>query len=317
MEWFTDYLFNRQQFVVYSGVLSEMEYLTVGVPQGTIVGPLLFLLYFNDLADNLKYAQIVKYADDTVLFCGGKTIEVIETVLNHDMDEISKWCYDNELIINMKKGKPEAMFGTPQKLKKITKPLCIKYRNEVVNTVTHYKYLGIELNTSLNPNEDFNLSYKKTTSHLRLLLKIRPYLTVKAAKSIYQAMIVPVMTNSRMINLNLINTQRKKLQSIDDCARKIIPSDAICPIESTIKKNCCVMVRKCIDCELCVNFNDYFVLMNTRNAKSLLRLPAIRTEYGRRSFKFMASKYYNDLPRDIVSDDNFNSFKIKICEHFK
>ena len=56
---------------------------------------------------------------------------------------------------------------------------------------------------------------------------------------------------------------------------------------------------------------------NTRNAKSLLRLPAIHTEYGRRSFKFMASKYYNDLPRDIVSNDNFNSFKIKICEHFK
>ena len=322
LEWFTDYLFNRKQFVVYNGVLSEKEYLTVGVPQGTILGPLLFLLYFNDLPVNLKYTQIVKYADDTVLFCGGKTIEVIETELNHDMDEISKWCYDNELILNMKKGKTEAMmFGTPQKLKNITKPLCIKYRNEVVNTVTHYKYLGTELNTSLNLNEDFNLSYKKTTSRLRLLLKIRPYLTVKAAKTIYQATIVPVMTYSRMINLNLTSTQRKKLQSIDDRARKIIPSDTICSIESTIKKNCCVLVRKCIDCELCVNFNDYFVLMNhnhnTRNAKSLLRLPAIHTEYGRRSFKFMASKYYNDLPRDIVSNDNFNSFKIKICEHFK
>ena len=112
----------------------------------------------------------------------------------------------------MKKGKTEAMmFGTPQKLKRIMKPLCIKYCNEVVNTVTHYKYLGTERNTSLNLNEDFNLSYKKTTSRLRLLLKIRPYLTVKAAK-FYQAMIVPVMTYSRMINLNLTNTQQNKLQ---------------------------------------------------------------------------------------------------------
>lgn len=133
----------------------------------------------------------------------------------------------------MKKGKNEAMlFGTHQKLKKLTKPLCIKYRNQIVNTVTHYKYLGTELNTSLNLNEDFNLSSKKTTSRLRLLLKIRPLLTVKAAKATYQTMIVPVMTYSRMTNLNLTCTQRKRLQSIDDRAQKIVPSVNICSIEN-------------------------------------------------------------------------------------
>lgn len=78
---------------------------------------------------------------------------------------------------------------------------------------------------------------------------------------------------------------------------------------------------KSIDSILCQIFNDYFVLMNhghsTRNANSLLRLPAIRTEYGRRAFKFMASKIYNTLPRDISNDSNITSFKEKLSGHFK
>lgn len=198
------------------------------------------------------------------------------------------------------------------KRKKIWKPLTIKHHNDIINTVTHYKYLGTGVNTLLTLNEDFNLLYKKTTSRLRLLLKIRPYLAVKAAKSIYQTMIVPVKTYGRMANLNFTDIQQKKLHSIDDRARKIIPSNTISSIENTIKQNCSLLVRNCIDCELCVNFNNYLVLINhnhrTRNRKSILRLPTIRTEYGSSLFQFMASKIYNDLPRGILNDANFSSF---------
>ena len=95
----------------------------------------------------------------------------------------------------MKKGKTEFMlFGTHQKLNRIKSDIEIKYRNEPVNRVKQYKYLGTYLDTTLNLKEDFTRSYKKATSRLRLLQKIRPFLTLKAAKSIYLSMIVPVIT---------------------------------------------------------------------------------------------------------------------------
>lgn len=79
------------------------------MPQGTILGPLLFLLYFNDLTDCLIHSRVVKYADDTVLYVAATDASEIEIKLNEDMEEIFKWCNDNELILNMKKGKTEFM----------------------------------------------------------------------------------------------------------------------------------------------------------------------------------------------------------------
>jgi len=197
----------------------------------------------------------------------------------------------------------------------------IVYRHELVNKVHQYKYLGTYLDTTLNLNEDFTRSYKKATSRLRLLQKIRPFLTVKAAKSIYQSMIIPVITYSSLMNLNLTSTQLNKLKSIDKRAETITGCNNLRSIRGTILKNCCTTVRKCVDGKTCDNFVDYFTVMdhnhNTRNNNSSLRLPPTRTEYGRRSFKFMASKYYNELPSECRNEDSFKNFIRKLDNHLK
>lgn len=197
----------------------------------------------------------------------------------------------------------------------------IVYRNEPVNQVNEYKYLRTYLDSTLSLKEDFTRSYKKATSRLRLLLKIRPFLTTKAAKSIYQSMIVPVITYSSLINLNLTNTQLTKLKSIDRRAQNITGCNNLCSINETIFKNCCMTVRKCLDGRTCENFVDYFTVMehsqNTRNNSSSLRLPATRTEYGRRSFRFMASKCYNTLPLECRKENDFNVFIRKLNLHLK
>ena len=92
-----------------------MEYLK----KRSILGPLLFLIFFNDITDECvqQNAEIIKYADETVLFFPAKDLRTIEVNLSDDIKRIATWFEENELIINLKKGKSEVMlFGTSQKL---------------------------------------------------------------------------------------------------------------------------------------------------------------------------------------------------------
>ena len=101
LEWFKDYLFSRKATVSYNCTSGVREIYT-GVPQGSILGPLLFLIFFNDITDVINHAKIVKYADDTVLYVADKETQSIQTKL--DMESIAIWLKENELIINLKKG---------------------------------------------------------------------------------------------------------------------------------------------------------------------------------------------------------------------
>ena len=86
----------------YNNCTSGVCEIYTGVPQGSILGPLLFLIFFNHITDEINHAKIVKYADDTVLYVADKETQSIQTKL--DMESIAIWLKENELIINLKKG---------------------------------------------------------------------------------------------------------------------------------------------------------------------------------------------------------------------
>ena len=113
LDWFTDYLFNRSMFANYNGTISEKLAANCGVPQGSILGPLLFLIHFNEIPELLSYCEVILYADDTVLYFHHKTLAEIERAMRVDLGILSDWLRDNELLLNLKKGKTEVMvFGT-------------------------------------------------------------------------------------------------------------------------------------------------------------------------------------------------------------
>ena len=114
LDWFSSYLTNRKQFVTYNNERSELMNINCGVPQGSILGPLLFLIYINDLANVCKFTMPIFFADDSNLFQDGGSLNEIENILNEELNEIVKWLKVNELTLNV--DKTQCMLFTRKKM---------------------------------------------------------------------------------------------------------------------------------------------------------------------------------------------------------
>ena len=102
-KWFSSYVTDRQQFVTYNGMKSQNQVIKCGVPQGSILGPLLFLIYINDPATVCKNTFPILFADDSKLFISGRDSDLIMKTLNEELQEISIWLKANKLSLNIKK----------------------------------------------------------------------------------------------------------------------------------------------------------------------------------------------------------------------
>ena len=199
LQWFTDYLFLRKQKVQYNGVLSEPSPVFTGVPQGSILGPLLFLIHFNDVHKPLQLSRIITYADDTVIFTSASDLDAIQSSLSEDINRLSSWFRENELIINLKKGKTEVtLFGTAKRLSLFHgRQLNLTVNGSSINSTTTYKYLGVHLDPwipTLNLETHFNKTYQKAAGRVNLLRRIRSSIDLLSTERIFRAMIMPVFT---------------------------------------------------------------------------------------------------------------------------
>ena len=309
----------------FLNLTSKREILT-GVPQGSILGPLLFILFFNDITDVVDTAKIVIYADDTVVYVADKDVKNINSKLTKEMDAIAKWFDKNALIINLRKGKTESLlFGTSQRIAKQDSELNVMYRGVKILNTSQYKYLGIEVDSTLNLNCHFEKCYKRASSRLRLLGKLRRHLDMTAAKAIYRTMILPTFTFSGILLLKLTETQVKRLSTFHDRSRRIVLGDSgTCDeIQSVVNANkirACKLVRKCIDKDICDAFQGYFNIndhtVRTRNHQSLLKIPKIKTEFARKSFRFMGATIYNELPIQVRRIESFIAYEKSLNQHF-
>ena len=129
---------------------------------------------------------------------------------------------------------------------------------------------------------------KKASGRLRLLYALKPQLDDETATTIYNTMVVPLITFYSIINLKFNDTQLKKLTSLDNRARNITKNLVLNSIHNKILRNSCCIVGKCIDSEICFDFINYFVKQdhskNTRNNQYMLKLPQVKLELAKNSF---------------------------------
>lgn len=160
------------------------------------------MISFNDITDVIKQSNIIIFADDVVLYVADKDVKSVESKLSNDMASIAGWLDENELIINLKEGKTEALlFGKAMQFCKLDESLAIPYRHTIINYTKKYRYLGVEINATLNLNSFVDASFKHATTRLWLLSKIRDDLNMDAAEAIYQTMVLPLLTYCGVLNL--------------------------------------------------------------------------------------------------------------------
>ena len=151
--WFRSYLTNRSFLVDVDSTLSEPAKLTCGVPQGSILGPLLFLIYINDLPQSVKHCDIRLYADDTCISFKHKNIANINEKLNEDFNSLCDWFLDNKLSIHFGEDKTKTILFSPKNLSKNAAPLTVKRNDVILKQHNFVEYLGCLLDNTLSEKD--------------------------------------------------------------------------------------------------------------------------------------------------------------------
>ena len=168
IKWFQPYPSNRNFFVTRRNVFSDAGLINCGVPQGSILAPLLFLIYINDLPQALNETGSYLYADDTCIFCQDKDVEKIEKVLNKEFSSLCEWFIDNKLSMHFRDDKTKTIFfsrmKSPPKLSISNGDYSLKQHNTV-------EHLGCYLDSNLNRDSMARRLLKKINNKLNFLWK--------------------------------------------------------------------------------------------------------------------------------------------------
>ena len=181
LAWFEDYLMNRRQRTVIGEKKSEWGQVKSGVPQGSILGPLLFTIMVNDLPHVITQSQIMLYANDAIIFYSSRSPLEIESILNSELKKIQAWVQTNKLAVNPVKTQ-FMLFGSPLKLATLSQPIKLLLDNQLLSQVDTYKYLGVWLDPTLSWKEHVRHTSKKIASRIALLSRAKRFLPLDSLK---------------------------------------------------------------------------------------------------------------------------------------
>ena len=200
-----------------------------GVPQGSILGPLLFLIFINDLNDCVELCGTSMYADDTAVFFFARDVDELRLSMQYDMQSISYWMTQNWLNLNISKMK--FMFlGSRQQLSTVP-DMSLSLNGERIGKVNVFKYLGIYLDSELTFHPQIDQIVDKSTNRLGLLYKTRYLFDETTALMLYKSLITPHFDYGCIIYKVAPQYQLNCLQIVQNAAaRLILKADSDSPI---------------------------------------------------------------------------------------
>ena len=218
---FRDYLSDRTQITVVNNFNSDTSLISCGVPQGSILGPLLFLLYINDLPNCNLLSDVRMYADDTNLTFASSDPNELFSSMTHDLGNLKLWLDTNRLSLNVLKTK--CMFtGTRQKISLLPSEQHILLNGHTIERVKSYKYLGVQIDETLSWEAHISEVAGKVAKVLAALRRLRPLCPQNILVTIYKSLIVPHFDYCGAVWGSIGNGLSLKLEKLQNRAARII-----------------------------------------------------------------------------------------------
>lgn len=335
-DWFRSYLSSRKQRVKLDGVFSEWLDVSCGVPQGSILGPLLFLLYINDMHRSVKWSLIHHFADDTNLLCSEKNPDILKKKMNEDLRLIFQWLCANRLSLNVSKTE-FIVFKPPRK--QLQKRFTLKMNGTMLFESNKIKYLGIIMDDKLTWKHHLYELRKKINRAVGIIYKMKNLCPPRVLLSLYYALIhshlnygICVWGNADSHEINKVFLAQKKAVRILSNADYLAPTDplfsnlGLLKIEDIFKNQIASLMWDHDKGNLPNCFESYFTKVRkihkyeTRMACSnkLSVDMAINTStHGQTMFKYYGPRIFNEMA-DLTFYENSrtkNTFRKKYKTH--
>ena len=221
LNWFRSYLSDRKQQTFIDGVQSDFCNITCGIPQGSILGPLLFTIYINDLPSCNLFSKPRMYADDTTLTTSAEDPCVLEHKMNYDMNLIQSWLSANKLTLNVKKTK-YMLIGSQFKLSQINSDFTVKVNNTPLERVIKHKSLEVHIDESLNWGPHINTISKKISAGIAILKRVSHLITFDTGVNVYNALVMPYFNYCSAVWGKIKKGLANTLQKMQNRAARIL-----------------------------------------------------------------------------------------------
>ena len=325
---FESYLSDREQVSFVNGAMSAPKRIVCGVPQGSILGPLLFLLYINDLPDCLEKSTPCLYADDSQIFSSAKDCVELNANLNHDLNNVSQWLVNNKLPHHSTKTKLMYV-GSNHNLAKIDNEFPVMINDQLIPRVHSISCLGVKLDETLNWDEHIEMVCKKVGAGIGILKRIKPYVPANTLISIYNALIQPYFDYcsplwgvcNKTLRDNLQKFQNRAARIIAGASYEIRSADVLRTLdwenlETRWHLTKAKFLYKVLSNSAAPTLKDSFISRNTllnnynlRNSQTDLTLPKPNREFLKRSFKYSGAYLWNNLPLEAKQAQSIYLFK--------
>ena len=333
LNWFQSYLADRTQNVNYKGAISQAKAVKTGVPQGSILGPLLFSVYVNSLPNSVSIGSIDMYADDTTLTVSGTDASEIEEKLTNGVNQVMNWISANRLVINLDKT-TVMVIGSRGKLNRIDS-LNIIAKGNHLKRVRVAKCLGVLIDEELHWTDQVEKVTKTVQSKLSMLRRVKPFVPTECLAMLYNSFVQPHFDYCCQVWSNRFRMHTIKLEKLQKQAARIIlsknyytPSVELfrelkwMPLNKRFRYHRAMLMFKCLNnlapAYLCDNFIQINQMHNhnTRHALNSLATPKIRTECFRNSPIVTGINVWNSLDQSLRNASSFTSFKFSLRESF-
>ena len=319
LSWLRSYLSNRKCFIEINDIKSDVLTFNVGVPQGSVLGPILFLLYVNDLPSHTQNAETVLFADDTTLSTSRSDYSELVQLTNNELDNVSKWTTCNQLTLNT--DKTELMIITNRIY---DSNLNFKFQSDTILPTSHCKFLGVILDNKLTFRNHIDSILTKISRHSGILYKIRNNLPFSTRLNYYFAFIYPYLSYNVIVwggtyktHLNPLITFHKRIIRIicdagyRDHTNPLYKKLNILKFEDIYKYNVLIYMFKAR------REGEYLVEHNrvTRN-RDIARSTYHRTELSQHAVSYTGPKIWNSMPSNVTSIQKLGQFKQSIKKIF-